>query len=238
MVSPSNITQNSAKFDWEDAYSAQQVQLREEERLAVIASRPNRTSSGVLVRTQKIFTGNLGGLSGANEKCLQQLVEKEWIGKERFQLDAQHVKAYLCDSLRCQNLRENTSYYGVSLDTPESDFFVGKTDRYGRVIADTTSSAGVLPFGRYRGDSWGYEFLSWSGRSGYVTPAVHTCKSWTTEEATQSYRSRTIDPYSVNDQLGAAARVHRVDDDENPATWGNSSESCGLKQALACVVEL
>lgn len=57
------------------------------------------------------FNGNLGGLSGANSKCLLDLQGNNWKGKLEATLNVSTVKAFLCDSSTCNNLQPNRTYH-------------------------------------------------------------------------------------------------------------------------------
>ncbi|MBS7701668.1 DUF1554 domain-containing protein [Chelatococcus sp. YT9] len=62
------------------------------------------------VLTSQAWNGNLGGLSGANSKCLANLTAQAWKGKETANLSAATVKAFLCSSSECNDLKPNTKY--------------------------------------------------------------------------------------------------------------------------------
>lgn len=76
---------------------------------------PN-SGSGYFVLTQTTWDGNLGGLSGANSKCLTELTTiTSWMGYATAlaagQLTAAKVKAFLCDSSVCGGTLPSTTYY-------------------------------------------------------------------------------------------------------------------------------
>ena len=73
------------------------------------------TFSGVtkafFVITNSTWTGNLGGISGADSKCLTELQGNTFKDKANATLDASHVFAFICDSSSCNNLEASKTYY-------------------------------------------------------------------------------------------------------------------------------
>lgn len=73
--------------------------------------------SGYFVLTQTTWNGNLGGLAGADTKCLTELATTytTWRGyataSANGQLVAAKVKAFLCNQTSCNNLMPLTTYY-------------------------------------------------------------------------------------------------------------------------------
>ena len=96
--------------------------------------------SGFFVLTSGTYTGNLGGLSGANSTCLTELTTNTgWKGYSTAngngQLISGKVKAFLCDGSSCNNLTASTTYFfanagnsaagGASFTTNSSGFGPG-----------------------------------------------------------------------------------------------------------------
>jgi hypothetical protein len=75
---------------------------------------PNNYTGGYFVLSFDTWTGNLGGLSGANSKCLTEMNTYPWLGKNdataRGLLNSTHVKAFLCDGTSCNNPNASTVY--------------------------------------------------------------------------------------------------------------------------------
>lgn len=93
--------------------------------------------SGYFVVTSAQWDGNLGGLSGANAKCLADLTTHDWLGKgdavANGQLDAGHVRAFLCaGSGTCQSTYPNTTYYFAVSGAPTRGGASFTTDGAGR----------------------------------------------------------------------------------------------------------
>jgi hypothetical protein len=66
---------------------------------------------GYFVQSAGQWKGNLGGLSGANAKCYDDLTANDWKYKaDAGSLTPERIKAFLCDSTSCNNLRADTTY--------------------------------------------------------------------------------------------------------------------------------
>ncbi|MEJ0063921.1 MAG: hypothetical protein WDO70_12225 [Alphaproteobacteria bacterium] len=60
---------------------------------------------GYFVLSHDTWNGEMGGISGANAKCLADLTANDWLGKSdadsREMLNVDHIKAFLCDGDGC-----------------------------------------------------------------------------------------------------------------------------------------
>lgn len=80
--------------------------------------------SGYFVLTYTTWTGNLGGIAGANTKCLTELstTYTNWAGysdaSSRGLLTSTKVKAFLCDGGSCNNLTPLATYYFAAANQP------------------------------------------------------------------------------------------------------------------------
>lgn len=79
------------------------------------------TGTGYFVLTSGAWDGNLGGLSGADAKCLSDLTANDWMYKSDAQsrglLDAAHVKAWLISYDSANNAMAGITYtFAVSGD--------------------------------------------------------------------------------------------------------------------------
>lgn len=70
---------------------------------------------GYFALTKKTFTGNMGGLAGANAACLEEVQSQPWFQKGKLSVNATNVRAFLCDSTTCNNFQANTKYEFVGL---------------------------------------------------------------------------------------------------------------------------
>lgn len=85
------------------------------------------------------WNGNLGGLSGADSKCLTDLTNNDWMGKtdasNRGLVNSTHVRALLCDSVGqiCRTGTASQPYaYAVSGDTSKGGgIFTVNSSGYG-----------------------------------------------------------------------------------------------------------
>lgn len=72
-------------------------------------------SAGYFVLTNDTWNGNLGGLVGANAKCLADLTTYDWMGKTdattRGIVTASKVRAWLCQYTTCNNAIFGTEYF-------------------------------------------------------------------------------------------------------------------------------
>ena len=77
------------------------------------------SNPGFFVLSSTTFTGNLGGLAGADAICLADLQANAWMGKPAEPLDASRVKAFLCTSATCNNLEPRTHYTFATSGSPD-----------------------------------------------------------------------------------------------------------------------
>lgn len=80
------------------------------------------TNIGYFVMTNGKWDGNLGGVSGANDKCYTDLTTYDWLGKAdasaRGLLTRESIRPFLCLSYGCHNAIAYTTYkFAVSNDT-------------------------------------------------------------------------------------------------------------------------
>lgn len=182
---------------------------------------PSCKPPGYFVITNGSWTGNLGGRSGADTKCLSDLTANNWRGKSeasaRGLLDAAHVKAFLCDSSSCAMGQPFTRYYFAVSNAPDVSGAYFETDGEGAGPADNSISwSGVTVFDA----SYSYY---WTGRSGGSTndryasfvSGVSTCSNWSTTSGN-----------GIEGQSGSGY-----------SRWSYTSSSCGLSGVkLICFV--
>lgn len=107
--------------------------------------------SGYFVLSAGTWSGNLGGYSGANAKCLADLTANDWMGKAdataRGLLNSSHVFAFLCSDTTCQmSLPLVTYYFAVSGDNTKGGASF-TTESLGRGPGNDQNWAGVNYFG-------------------------------------------------------------------------------------------
>lgn len=100
-----------------DRWQASAVACTSTNHLICMVHPGNETTTypGYLVMTSSNWNGNLGGLSGADSKCLTELTTyTSWLGYSSAnaagQLVSGKVHAFLCDGSTCNNMMANQSY--------------------------------------------------------------------------------------------------------------------------------
>lgn len=106
---------------------------------------PNGTAH--VVMTNGTFNGNLGGLAGANEKCLADLTANDWMGKSGANLHSRSVKALLCDGDFCQGLNTMTTYAYARSGSPATGGATFSSGFTGMGPNDSTNWTGATRFG-------------------------------------------------------------------------------------------
>ncbi len=160
------------------------------------------------------FNGNLGGISGANALCLEQLSKSSFLGKSSAAINSTSVKAFLCDSTQCNNLTANSPYYFASTNAPTSGgaFF-------------TSTAAGLGP-----NDSSGWSaatYFNFSGSSYWTGRGSGTATLW----------PATGDTSHCSDWTSTTG-LGRVGTPGNTTAlrWYSSTDSCNNWHELVCVV--
>lgn len=130
-----------------------------------------------LVATKSGYNGNLGGLSGANAKCLSDLVLYEWNGKYNVTLNSSTVKAFLCDGSSCQNFSPTQTYAFAAADDLVSGGGTFTTDVNSLGPNDAANWSGASYFGA-TGNAWtgraSTSATQWANSSG-----ANHCLGWT-----------------------------------------------------------
>lgn len=170
--------------------------------------------------------GNVGSVTGsANTKCLNDLTDNDWMGKDdatdRGLLVAGKVKAFLCNASICNDLLPHTTYtFAVSGQADRGGaFFVSDADGLGP--DNTQSWAGTNYFG---GD-----YFYWTNRgtassalwsaSPHQTAATAVCDNWNTGLGTRTGRTGNSN-------------------NTNSGRWISNTENCigGSTHHLICIV--
>lgn len=179
-------------------------------------------ANGYFVITNAIYDGNLGGISGANAKCLTDLTNNNWMGKSNATVDAAHVRAFICDDSTCNNLLPSTTYHFASAVDP----LVGGT-------ALTTNASGLGP-----GDN-----ANWSGSTYFGNPTTNVY--WTGRAAGSSTQ------WPATQQVGGTCTNWSVNTNTGAPYFGGTSATdtqrwsyslpfafkCNAQMHLACIVD-
>lgn len=183
------------------------------------------SGSGYFVMTHTTYNGNLGGLAGADAKCLTELgtTYTSWRGytdaNGRGLITAAKVRALICDYATCNNLMPLTTYYFAYANsgTPGGASFT--TDSSGRGPSDSNPWSAANYFsGSY---TW------WSDRAS-VSATVWQNYGYAGYDCNNGSGGWGADSiYSGN-----VGNTTAVDDDR----WIATTSTCDIPQRLVCFV--
>lgn len=185
--------------------------------------------AGFFVVTNGTWDGNLGGLSGANAKCLTDLTNNDWMGKSTAQAAgifiAAKVRAWLCDTGTCNNVTALVPYYFAKS---------GETATGGATITPGGSSnmgASVGSAHNPDGNQWSAlnyfnnDYQYWTNRSSSLASASVTPLD--TSDACSGFTSNSN---------AAFATVGRSSTNNN-SRWDNGAAvACNNTRHLICLV--
>lgn len=171
---------------------------------------------GHFVLSSFTTSGDMGGVASADALCLSDLQANDWNGRsEAGALDADRVRAWLCDGTACRSLEPDTTYYhavsgsandgGGSFTTDGSG--LGPNDSSDWGAPDRFNTAGRIWTGR----SWGTD-TQWPSDS---RPLEQTCNAWTSSSGD-----------------GHTGRL----DQSNLARWSHDWRSCASLHNIVCTV--
>ncbi|MFZ5693968.1 MAG: lectin-like protein [Pseudomonadota bacterium] len=215
------IRRSGALFLCDFAYSGGWVKIQMGNRIAM------RYGAGYFVMTSNAYAGGFGGLSGANDLCLNELRAYSWEGKTDAELRGlivpSKVKAFLCNGTTCQDPQPSTTYYFAVAGTAYGGgTFV--TDASGLGPNDNnnwtnTTRLCTTPDG-YGGCASGSNY--WTGRNTGTTnvwpAAAHAnhCTDWTSSASGVSGRAGTTGT--------------------GTGRWSSGSPTCNNTRRLICIV--
>lgn len=181
--------------------------------------------SGYFVLTGTTYTGNFGGLSGADASCLTELktTHTSWMGystaNSNGQLVASKVHAFLCDNSTCNNLMPLTSYYFAN---------AGNAAAGGAFF--TTNSSGVGPNDSNNWSAANYfsgTYSYWTGNQG------NNGTTWsTTASPIQSNSCYT----SGSSWSGGSSGLSGQSANTNGIRWNATTSGCTATLNLICFV--
>lgn len=142
--------------------------------------------TGYFVLTHAQFTGDFGGLAGANAACLTELQTKPWLGHDQATLTSANVRAFLCDTTICQDPLPNTVYRFARANNLTAGGGSFATDPYGRGPGDTNSWAANSNLFGQTSDYWaGSRDNTFANLWGISRPedtgSSQCCEDWTTQ---------------------------------------------------------
>lgn len=191
-------------------------------------------TGGYFVLSKNKWKGNLGGISGADAKCLNDLTSNDWKDKSdavsRGLLTASNVKSFICDNSTC-NIMPQGAYKTArsgSITTGGTTFYVD-----GNGFGPYMSGAPVWSTGAYFGVAdkyWtGYTVVQQSNGAtantmdpGFWAPAPWNdhCNKWTSSD------SGDVGFAGKSDANGRASYER----------WGEDNHACDKSYRLICVV--
>lgn len=177
------------------------------------------SSTGYFVLTAGQWNGNLGGVSGADAKCLTDLTDNNWLNKadavSRGLLNSTKVRAFLCNSANCQNVLAGASYTFAVSDAPAIGGASFTADVTSRAPGNTQNWSGVNYFGT-AAEYWTARDTGASDLWPTVRDGSNRCSNWTESAG-----------YTAG--FGSANAT-------NAARWASSSVSCAEVKKLICLV--
>ena len=194
--------------------------------------------SGFMVLSSQAWNGNLGGLAGANAKCLADLQSKEWKGKAdavRLNLlTSANVQAALCTGTTCQNTRYPFDYFFAVSGNPSLGGGTAATyntsSRTFRISADWSNNqyfgSGNQSYWTNRGGS---EDDYWVDTPRSSTNSYH-CSNWTVTTSNGAY-GQTDETEGDEDGDG----VNDTSYDQARAYTGRVA--CSTTKKLLCMVQ-
>jgi hypothetical protein len=143
-------------------------------------------STGFFVLTSITYTGNLGGLSGANSSCLTNLQANSWKNKAKATLSSATVRAFLCDGTTCNMPQPLSAYSFARSGDTTGGGAVFLTDSEGLGPGDTTAWSGVNYFNVTAEMHTG---LDTGSPTKWIPQTASTCTNWTSSSGGANYGS-------------------------------------------------
>lgn len=177
---------------------------------------------GYMVRTSTKWPGTLGGLTGANDKCLTELTTASiyWNGKDDAgTLTAARVQAWLCDGTNCQNPKANSVYKlaAASLTGPNTSTPGGATINI--------NSSGIGPG---NADNWSGATFFGSATAYWTGRAAGTATDWPDSSSATNCVGWGNGTGGNNAMTGIGSAT--------AARWSSATAACNSSQALICMV--
>lgn len=183
-----------------------------------------QATNGYFVLLDTTYTGNMGGLSGADAICLTRLQNDAWLGKAEAQavnqLTSSKVKAFLCSSSGCNQAKPNTLYKFARATIPTAGGAEFTTDASGLGPNDSADWSGTAYFGTFE-SFWtnraSSNTVTWSAAP-YSTNTANTCLDFTSAVE----NSNTL-------RLGNAHQT-------NHYRWSYFADTCNNPFRIVCMV--
>lgn len=186
---------------------------------------PGQSASNYFVITASTYNGNMGGIAGANARCLSDLQANNWRGKENAVLNSSTVRAMLCSGSTCPQLLPNTTYTFARSGSATAGGATFTTDAAG--LGPNNSGRWIDPTFFDLGSS-GLNDVQWSNRGTGTetkwaatpmrTAANMTCNNWTS---------------SSNANRGPTGEM----DNTGRYRWEHDDEACNTTLRMICAVD-
>ncbi|MGR9117078.1 MAG: hypothetical protein ACU85E_15055 [Gammaproteobacteria bacterium] len=178
--------------------------------------------AGYFVMTATTWNGNLGGLNGADSKCLTELstTYTDWNGysdaNSRGLLDSTHVKSFICDNTSsCNELMPLTTYYFAAAGNASAGGASFTTDSSGKGPQDNAIWSAANYF------SGSYEY--WTGRT------TTNSTLWSTGPGSSSGRCNQFNTTGDSGIYGNAGNT-------GGGRWNTGQTGCNNTKSLICFV--
>jgi hypothetical protein len=179
---------------------------------------------GYFVLSGGTYTGNLGGLSGADAKCLSDLMTNTgWMGYASAygsgQLVSGNVHALLCNNTNseCPVLVPSTTYYFANANDGTAGGASFTTDAYSYGPGDSANWSGQTYFNTSV-TYWGNDGVTGGITTHWVYTAANGCSGWSTSSG------------SVTGELGTSASTVA-------SRWTNDGTiACNTPESIICFV--
>jgi hypothetical protein len=180
------------------------------------------------------YTGNLGGLSGANATCSTRLNADAWLGKSNSNVaNSAKVRAFLCDGTACQMPQPNTQYFFATTLDAAAGGASFTSDASGSGPGDSANWIGSTYFGASATQSF------WTGVTYNFSGGGTANTNWTT---TTSGGSSAANCYAfTNGTSGSGSYKARVGsaNGTGQTRWATNStgNGCSTSQSIICMVD-
>lgn len=185
--------------------------------------------AGYFVLSFELWSGNLGGISGADAKCLEDLENNDWLNKadavSRGLLVPSKVKAFLCKdntSTSCNNVLPAVTYSFAVSGFPAYGGASFMVDETGQGPGNTQNWSGTNYFGM--------AVTYWMNRH-TVSPSL-----WSIAGAAGTGTSSTCGAGGFSSSSGSMGGAIGVSNNTGSGRWNSGTRPCADPAHLICMV--
>ncbi len=175
-------------------------------------------TDGRFVITSGTWDGNLGGVAGADAKCLSDLTANSWVGKSNATVDAAHVFAHISDGTTHNNVIASTTYHFAVSGDPSKGGASFTSNASARGPDNTLFWTGANYFGgvkTYWVNKYSGAHELWS-TTGSPTASQH-CSAWSTNLSSSTGKIGNSNQY-------------------RGGRWNLTTNTCDQLNHLLCIV--